>query len=343
MQLHWQPYRLEFRHPFGLSSHTRKETHVVFLALTLDGVTGFGEACLPSYIGESAEQTIAFFGHAGDYLKRLTPDKLPLDAIRAVLALMPGNFAAKAAIDMALHDLWGKLENLSCASALHLEPAARTTSFTIAIDSEDKLEQKIHEASDYPVLKVKAGTRNDKQLIRSIRKFTRKPLYVDVNQGWKNRHFVLDMILWMKEQNVVLLEQPMPVSMKEDMQWVTDKSPLPVIADESVRNFDDLQRLDGSFSGVNIKLMKCGGLYEAQRMIDYLRRKNLKVMLGCMAESSCATAAMSQLMSLGDYIDLDAPNLYRNDPFEGLKYRHGRIFPTDGPGIGVWPRDRLFG
>jgi L-Ala-D/L-Glu epimerase len=345
MKLTYRPYRLEFRHPFGLSSHSRKETPVVFVRLEQDGVSGYGEACLPAYLGETVETTVAFLESARVILENMNSSAgYPSESIASVHGISEGTPAAKAAIDMALHDLWGKLNGRPCCELLGLECAeSRATSFTIAIDAEDKLEQKIHEASDYAILKIKAGTRNDKALIRLVRKFTRKPLYVDVNQGWKDKHFVLDMILWMREQNVVLLEQPMPRSMKEEMQWVTDKSGIPVIADESVRNMDDLLHLDGSFSGINIKLMKCGGLAEAVKMIGWAKKRGIKVMLGCMAESSCGTSAMAQLVQQGDFIDLDAPQLYKNDPFEGIRYRHGRLYVPQEPGIGARPVNGLFG
>ena len=341
MVLSFQPFRLEFRHPFGLSSNTRRETPVVFIRLSHGGDHGYGEACLPPYLGETVDDTIAFLEHARVALERSDPAALH-PTIHMIHGLGPGCMAAKAAIDMALHDMAGKRAGLPCWQMFGLYNESVPTSFTIAIDSVDRLEQKVHEASDYPVLKIKAGTRNDKQLIRTVRKFTRKPLYVDVNQGWKEKHFVLDMILWMREQNVVLVEQPMPVHMIEETEWVTDKSPLPIIADESVRDIDDLRAVNGSFSGANLKLMKCGGLAPALEMIAALKRRGLKVMIGCMAESSCGTGAMAQLASLGDYVDLDAPNLYKNDPFVGVSYRHGRLLPSREPGLGVRPRNGLF-
>ena len=178
------------------------------------------------------------------------------------------------------------------------------------------LEQKINEASDFSILKIKAGTEYDKALISKIRTFTEKPLYVDVNQGWKNKEEALDMAEWMREQNVLLLEQPLPKEMNAEMEWLTERSPIPTIADESVKRLSDLEKLGGAFAGVNIKLMKCTGLREAMRMINYCKKNDLKIMLGCMAESSCGTTAMAHLASLADVIDLDAPLLYNNDPFK---------------------------
>jgi L-alanine-DL-glutamate epimerase-like enolase superfamily enzyme len=164
---------------------------------------------------------------------------------------------------------------------------------------------------------------------------------VDVNQGWHDKQMVLDMIFWMKEKNVILIEQPMPVAMADEMAWVTEQSPIVTIADESIKRLKDVENLKGSFSGINIKLMKSTGLTEVIEMARYAKQNNLKVLLGCMAESSCATSAMAQLMQLADYIDLDAPNLLKNDPFKGVTYKNGNVYLNDLPGIGVEPIDSL--
>ena len=166
-------------------------------------------------------------------------------------------------------------------------------------------------------------------------------MYVDVNQGWTDKQMVLDMIFWLNEKNVMLVEQPMPVAMIDDMAWVTAQSPIPTIADESIKRFKDLANLKGSFSGINIKLMKSTGLTEAIEMARYAKQNKLKVLLGCMAESSCATSAMAQLMQFADYIDLDAPNLLKNDPFKGITYKNGNVYLNDLPGIGVEPIESL--
>lgn len=338
MQLSYQPYTLQFRHPFGVSSNTRKETPSVFIKLEAGQKTGYGEACLPAYLGETVEETIAFFEKVKPLLRALSfpfSTDIILDTIDALSA---GNNAAKAAIDMALYDLTGKIENKPFYEMVNIgKSQPMSTSFTIGIDSPEKIAQKIAEASDFAVLKIKAGTHDDKALITLIRQYTAKPLYVDVNQGWTDKHMVLDMSRWMHEQDVILLEQPMPVGMQEEMAWVTAQSPVPTIADESVKRLNDLEQLNGAFAGVNIKLMKCTGLHETVKMIAYCRENNLKILLGCMAESSCATSAMAQLMKLADYIDLDAPNLYNNDPFSGISYRNGKVCLNDLPGIGAEP------
>jgi L-alanine-DL-glutamate epimerase-like enolase superfamily enzyme len=336
VQLVHHTYKLKFRHPFGVSSNTRTETVSVFVRLTQDGLHGYGEACIPAYLGESVEETVSFFGQAAPLIHAANFNVPAEEVFHKIDALSPGHNAAKAALEIALNDLHCKAINKAFFETHHLQsPAKRLTSFTIGIADKEKVEEKISEALTFQILKIKAGTSDDRALIKLVRTYTNKPLYVDVNQGWTDKHFVLEMLQWLKDQNVVLVEQPMPVSMKEEMRWVTERSPIPTIADESVKRFKDLENLDGSFSGINIKLMKCAGLGEALKMIHYCKEQGIKIMLGCMAESSCGTSAMAQLMSLADYIDLDAPLLYVNDPFRGLLYENGRISVSRNPGTGA--------
>jgi L-Ala-D/L-Glu epimerase len=215
------------------------------------------------------------------------------------------------------------------------------TSFTIGIDSEEKLVQKINEASDYQILKVKAGTDNDKALISFIRQHTSKPIYIDVNQGWTNKYEALEMANWLHDKNVIVLEQPMPKDMPEEMAWLTKHCPILTVADESVKRLSDLQTINGAFGGINLKLMKCTGLNEALKMIALCKQNGLKILLGCMAESSCGISAMAQLMAYADFIDLDSPQLYSNDPFTGLFYENGNIKLPNGNGIGTLPMEAL--
>ena len=321
-----------------MSGNTRTETAVVFVVIKHNGLIAYGEACLPPYLGETVEQTIAFFEKCKPKLAELnTSDRLDL-FLSDIDLIDPGCNAAKAAIDIALHDLFAKSQNLSfCAFKNIPFLASKQTSFTIGIDHEAIIIQKIKEAENFSVLKIKAGTNNDKALIQLIRQHSQKPLFVDVNQGWTNPEEALRMIEWMSSMGVVLIEQPLKKDMIKDMKWLNQRSPLPIFADESVKRLTDLQKLEGAFSGINIKLMKCTGLNEALKMIDFCQQNKIKIFLGCMAESSCATAAMSQLMHFADYVDLDAPQLYLNDPFIGPKYLNGNILVEERPGIGAFP------
>lgn len=342
MKLSYKPYSLIFKHPFGVSGNTRKETPTVFVSVQEGGYLGYGEACLPPYLGETISETLAFFEKARLLLNAFNLSSGSQLLFNQLDSLLPGHNAAKAALNMAVNDLQAKLAGQSFAAWNGLPIKKQMpTSFTIGIDTEEKLIQKINEAEDYDILKIKAGTVNDKALISLIRKHSNKALYVDVNQGWTDKQYVLEMAGWLADQNVILLEQPMPKEMKAEMKWLSKRCPITTVADESVKRLSDLKNLEGSFTGINLKLMKCTGLDEALLMIDHCKQQGLKILLGCMAESSCGTSAMAQLMGLADYVDLDAPQLYTNDPFEGVKYKNGDIIWYDLPGIGAVPNKNL--
>ena len=339
MHLRFRSYSLRFKHPFGVSSNTRSETPVIFVRLSENETHGYGEACLPAYLGEKEEDSIRFLEAASALLSTLPGHSEIKTILKQLDVLQPGCNAAKASLDIALHDLYAKREGKSFAEWKGIPKAKPTlTSFTIGIDHEEKVKQKISDAADFSILKIKAGTADDLKLLQSIRSVTSKPLYVDVNQGWKNKEEALELCNIMASQDVLLLEQPMPVSHKKDMTWLTAHSPIPTIADESVKRLKDLESMDAAFHGINIKLMKSTGLEEAYQMIQYCKQHRIKIMLGCMAESSCATTAMAQFMGFADFVDLDAPELYTNDPFLGVTYKNGRIYLPDGPGLGCVPK-----
>ena len=193
MNIAYKPYLLEFKHPFGVSSNTRKNTLSIFIRIDNGKWSGYGEACLPPYLGETEDETLAFFEKCSELLSAYKGDFSITELLTKTDVLSPGCNAAKAAIDIALHDLKGKMLGKPCYALFGLEKSQpRATAFTIGIDNEARLEQKIIEASDFKILKIKAGTADDKRLIRQIRKFTYKPLYVDVNQGWKDWHTVIN-------------------------------------------------------------------------------------------------------------------------------------------------------
>ena len=343
MEFTCQPFLLEYKYPFGVSSNTRTHTQSVFTKISWEGFNGYGEACLPPYLGETLENTLALFEKAKPILKKQKYPCSIAEIIFEIDELDESCNAAKAAIDIALHDLKGKIENKSVRELYKLQKIENAfTACTIGIAEEEKIKTKIEEAKDFTVLKIKAGTKDDKALINLIRKYTDKPLFVDVNQGWTDKHFALDMCSWFKEQGVVLVEQPLPINQLDDMAWLTSKNILPTIADENVKRLSDLKKIKGVFNGINIKLMKCTGIKEAFEMIELAKQFDLKIFLGCMAESSCGTSAMAQLMACADYIDLDAPHLLKNDPFTGLTYEGGKIILSHAPGIGATPNVSLF-
>ncbi len=197
--------------------------------------------------------------------------------------------------------------------------------FTIGMGDKKSLHQKVEEAKDFSILKVKLGGENDKEIISSIREVTNKPLCVDVNQGWKDKQFALDMIHWLHEQNIIFVEQPLPKNNFDDSLWLHEKSPLPLIADEAVQVPEDVVKIKDAFDGVNMKLMKCGGISEGIKLIAEARKHNLKVLIGSMSESGCAIAAAASLSSLADYTDLDGPLLTKNNPFDIVRYVDGSV------------------
>lgn len=343
MLLSYIPYALEFIHPFAVFGNTRLRTPSIMVKIESEGHTGYGEACLPPYLGETVGDTVAFLKRATKVLNTVSPE-MGLDLILLMLKpYMSADYAGMAAVEMALNDLFARFEGKSYRAWKGFNTEiSRDTAHTIGIGDLEQLPGKIKEAEEFSTLKIKLGTKRDREIIEFIRRHTQKPLYVDVNQGWKNKEEALELMIWLHSQNVVLVEQPMPISMKEEMIWLTERSPIPTIADESVRRMHELRALNGSYAGINIKLMKSTGLGEALRMIEFAKKEGLKVMLGCMAESSCATTAMAQLMEFADFIDLDAPLLYKNDPFTGLTYKNGKIVLNDLPGLGVEPKPGLF-
>jgi L-alanine-DL-glutamate epimerase-like enolase superfamily enzyme len=182
---------------------------------------------------------------------------------------------------------------------------------------------------------VKLGSENDKEIISTIRQHTDKPLFIDVNQGWSDKYFALDMISWLADQNVILIEQPLPKENIRDSNWLIERSPLPIIADEAVQVLGDLEKIKDLYSGVNIKLMKAGGIRQAYRMMKEAKDLHLKIMIGCMTETSCAITAASHLSPLADWVDLDGVALISNDLFTGMLIKSGVVTIPNLPGLGV--------
>lgn len=334
LELKFTPYTLQLKHAFNLSTSSRTTTPVMLTEIEFDGITGYGEASMPPYLGESHESVAKFLSLLN--LSQFGDPFLLVDILAYVDGVMPGNYAAKASVDIALHDLIGKLVGEPFYKLFGLNPAkAPLTSFTIGLDTPEIIRQKVAEAEPYKVLKVKLGGDNDREMVEVIRSVTDKPLCADVNQGWKDRLYALEMSGWLKEKGFIFLEQPMPKEMKDDIAWLTESSPLPIVGDEAIQNVADLLSNREVYSGINIKLMKCGGLNAAMKMINVARAFNMKVMIGCMTETSCGVTAAAQLSPLVDWCDLDGNLLISNDPFEGLRIVDGQVTLPDKPGIGV--------
>ncbi len=335
MKLKFKPYTLQLEHVFTIAVSSRSSTPVILTEIEYEGITGYGEASMPPYLGESQETAAAFLSKID--LSRFNDPFEMEDILNYVDSVAEKNTAAKASVDIALHDLVGKLLNKPWYAIWGFDKSkAPYTDFTIGIDTPEIVKQKVEEAKAFDILKVKLGREDDKDMIEAIRSVTKKKLRVDANQGWKDKHYALEMINWLKERDVELIEQPMPKEEFDDIAWLTEQSPLPIIGDESVQRIPDVIKAHGFFSGINIKLMKCTGLREANKMLLLAKSLGMKVMIGCMTETSCGISAASQLSPMADWADLDGNLLIKNDPFKGTKVIDGgQLVLTDSPGIGL--------
>jgi L-alanine-DL-glutamate epimerase-like enolase superfamily enzyme len=335
MHFSFQPYELQLKHTFTVAGSTRNTTPVVLTRIEYEGITGYGEASLPPYLGETQRSVMNFFRKVD--LKRFD-NPFELDSILSYIdSIAENNTAAKAAIDIALHDIVGKIMGKPWYAIWGLNSNnAPSTSFTIGIDSLTKVVEKTIEAAPlFNILKIKLGNSNDRRIIAAVRSVTDKPLAIDVNQGWNDKHAALEMIHWLNEQRTVLVEQPMPKNRLDDIAWITERSPLPIIADESFQRLTDLVRIKGAFHGINIKLMKCSGMREAWKIVTVARALGMMVMVGCMTETSCAVSAASHLSPAADFADLDGNLLITNDIYKGVSVVNGKLQLPNLPGIGL--------
>ena len=349
MNIAFHPYNLQMRHPFRIAHFSRTHTAIVLTQIQLNGFVGLGEATMPPYYGENVETITAFLAKASFVLKK---QAYPFDIqeIMSEVELIDfKNTAAKASIDIALYDLKGKIEGIPVWKMLGSNPANMPkTSCTLGIDTPSVLKQKVAEAAAFEVLKIKLGSGDDKAIIKTIREMTDKPLYVDANQGWTDKYEALDMAHWVAEQGVELIEQPMPKEDLEGNAFVTEGSPIPIIADESFQRFTDFATIQGAFHGINIKLMKCTGLTEALKMVHEARRRDLKILIGCMSETSCGIMAAAALAPQCDWADLDGPWLVTNNPFAtpvlsvgNEREKGGRILLSEEVGLGIVSYEQL--
>ncbi len=336
LNLSFKPYELKLRHSFNLAKYSRTTTPDVLVQLEYDGIVGYGEASMPPYLGESIASVCEFLGKL-DLSQFIDPFRIE-EILAYVDSVAPNNRAAKASVDIALHDLLGKIMGQPWYKIWGLSPEkAPNTSFTIGIDTAEVVRKKVDEAAPYKVLKVKMGLDNDKELVEIIRSKTDRPICVDANQGWDDKENALEMCHWLAERNCLFVEQPMPKEKIDETAWLRERSPLPIIADEFLQRLPDVLRAKDAYDGINIKLMKSTGMHEAYKMAVLARSLGMKIMLGCMTETSCAVSAAAQLAPMVDWADLDGNLLIANDCFDGMKIVDGKVTLTDRPGIGVLP------
>jgi len=332
--------RLNLRHTWTIARGSSDYKEYAYVEIAKDGVVGWGEAAHNVRYHESPESILATIEQARPLVEQADLWHFA-DLGTAVQRVVAEQTAAKAAIDMALIDWVTKNLNVPLYRYLGLDPGKTpVTSFSIGIDKPEVMQAKIREAEAFPILKIKVGTADDEAIMSAVRAVTDKPLFVDANEGWKRKEEALERIRWLADHNVVLLEQPLPAAMLEEQKWLYRQVQqlgirLPIFADEAVKQAADIPRLAEAYDGINLKLMKAGGIQEAVRMINLARSLNLKVMLGCMIESSLGITAAAHLSPMVDFADLDGNLLINNDPFVGVRVENGKMFLPTGPGLGV--------
>ena len=327
-------FEVQLKYAWTLSRGTWNVRRNVLVRLEKDGVFGMGESAPIVRYNETAESGLAFIDKARPILDRDLWQYF--DRWNEIDALAPGEHAAKAALDMAILDWVTRKLGVPLYRFLGLDKAKTPpTTYSIGIDEVKVMQDKVREAPDFSVYKIKLGSKDDKAIIEGIRAVTDKPLRPDANEGWKTKEEALAMIDWMADKGVELVEQPMPAGMFEEYRWLKERSKLPIFADESMMTARDIPKLAEGFHGINIKLMKCGGIQEALRMVAIARALGLKLMLGCMVETSVAITAGATISPLFDYADLDGNILASNDPFKGARTVKDRLILSDEPGLGV--------
>jgi L-Ala-D/L-Glu epimerase len=340
MELSWVPFMGQMKHVFTISNSSRTTTPIVLTQITYDGVTGYGEAAMPPYLGETQASVI-------EYLKKVDLSQFSspflIEDITAYLdSITINNTAAKASVDIALHDLVGKLIGEPWWKIWGFnQSTCPETTYTIGLAEKaeiiSKTKELVEDSHGYKVIKVKLGRdeATDKMMIETIRTVTNLPINVDANQGWKDKHYALEMINWLNERNIGMIEQPMPKLMLDETAWVRENSPLPIIADEACQRLTDVKKLHGAYDGINIKLMKCTGMREAREMVSLANTLGMKLMIGCMTETSCAISAAAQIAPKTQWADLDGNLLISNDCYKGMQVIDGKITLSDKPGLGL--------
>ena len=326
--------QLRTKHPFIIARGGQSDYRTVWVRLTdADGQEGWGEAAPTKFYGETAESALAALEVYGSALPQ---DPLDLEQTeRRWETMLGGNAAARSALSSALHDLAGKRLGIPVCRMWGLDPCqAPRSTFTIGLDTPERIRAKVLEAEEYPILKVKLGTDRDIEILRAIRDATDKEIRVDANCGWTVKG-AMRMLPVLEEFGVTVLEQPLPPQDLDGLAAITAQSDIPVIADESCITALDIPSLVGKVDGINIKLAKCGSLREALRMIAVARAHGLMVMVGCMIESSLGITAAAHFTPLVDIVDLDGAALLANDPFIGATIDRGQVTLPSGPGLGV--------
>jgi L-Ala-D/L-Glu epimerase len=327
--------RLNLRHTWTTTMSSSQYRDTLHTTYTRDGITGHGEGAPIVRYHEDAASAQKAVESVREYLLGANPMQFG-KIMTQVFKRVPGEWAGKAAIDIALLDWVGKKLGIPLYTYFGLDPNdAPLTTFSNGIDTPEITRQKTVEAADYPVLKVKVGLATDEATIEAVRSVTRKPLRVDANEGWKDKEEAVRKINWLEKMGVEFIEQPLPAEMLEEARWVRGKVHIPIFADEACQLAADIPKLKECFDGVNVKLDKSGGILEAYRMLQIAKALGMKTMLGCMISSSVSVTAAAHLSPLVDFADLDGNLLISNDPFHGVLVQKGKLVLPKGPGLGL--------
>ena len=333
MKCNYYPFNLKFRHPFTISKGTKTHQPTLIVELEHFGIKGYGEAPAISYYHISVEDMIRDLDAKKQMIERFAFTE-PERYWHFLHHLLPANPFLVCALDMAAWDLWGKLSGKPLYALWKGDPAkSPLTDFTIGIDTPEKMVAKLKERP-WPVYKVKVGTADDLAIVKALRAATDVPLRVDANAGW-DLDTALRLIPELEALGVEYVEQPLAKDNWEDMRILYERSSLPLYADESCVFERDVEKCVGHFHGINIKLTKCSGITPALRMISDARRRDLKIMIGCMNESTVGSAAVAHLAPFIDHVDVDGPLLLEEDVATGLGYDYGRLVYNNEPGLGV--------
>jgi L-alanine-DL-glutamate epimerase-like enolase superfamily enzyme len=339
VKLDWYRVSLTTAFPFVISRWGYPTHENVIVTVTdRGGLVGMGEAAPNRYYGESVDTVIAALQQFAPIIERA--EAWSLESIETALTTrLRGNASARAAVSSALHDLYAKQLELPVYRLWGLDPTPTpVSSYTIAIADEEGLKLRVQAADAYPILKIKLGTDRDEAIVNTIRELApNKTLRVDANAAWTPKQAV-QMAKVLANYGVESIEQPVAANDIDGLRYVHHHSPLPIIADESCLVASDIPRVAMSCSGINIKLAKCGSLREAVRMVHTARAHNLRVMAGCMIETSLGISAIAQLAPLLDDADFDGAALLADDPFTGVTIPEGHVTLSDEPGLGVHAR-----
>ncbi|HEX6779890.1 MAG TPA: dipeptide epimerase [Ktedonobacterales bacterium] len=337
LKLHTSTINLKLTEPFRISRSVQYEAKRVVVSIESAGQIGIGEAASSSFYGETHDTVSACLA---TYVDHLGDDPFALEDILTTLEkTLHRNAAARAAIDMALYDLVGKLLGVPVYKLLGLNPTQTPrTSFTIGLDTPAEMARKASQAKDFPILKVKLGSRQDIDCVKAIRDVSNATIRVDANAGWTVKE-AIKLIEDLTPYQIEFVEQPLPPADLDGLRFIREHSAMPIFADESCVTVEDIPRVAGCVDGINIKLAKCGGVRQALKMIHTARAHHLQIMLGCMIESSLGITAAAQISPLVDYADLDGHLLIDNDPYRGVRVEEGKLILPQEPGLGVTAKE----